>query len=58
VAIVDSWVDQMRLGARKARHLHVRELIIIGIGIVSRLSLNGVACVGCTMPKRAANLTG
>jgi hypothetical protein len=56
VAIVDSWVDQMRLGARKARHLHVRELIIIGI--VSRLSLNGVACVGCTMPKRAANLTG
>ena len=40
-------VDQMRLGAREARHLDVSEVIIIGI--VSGPSLDVVACVGAAV---------
>jgi len=41
------WVNQMRLCARKARHLNVSEVIVIGI--VSRPSLDVVACVGAAI---------
>ena len=36
------WVHQMRLSARKARHLDVSEVIVFGSGP----SLDVVACVG------------
>jgi hypothetical protein len=41
------WVDQMRLCARKARHLDVREVIVFGV--ISRPTLDVVACVGAAL---------
>ena len=47
-------VDQMRLGARKARHLDVSEVIVFGV--ISGPSLDVVTCVGAAVEERRHQL--
>ena len=48
-------VHQMRLGARKARHLDVSEVIIFGV--IRSPSLDVIASVGAAIQKRRHDLT-
>jgi hypothetical protein len=48
-------VHQMRLSARKARHLNVGEVLVFGV--ISDPSLDAVACVGASVGERGRDVS-